>query len=95
MNTRDKFIRAELYIRGENAREYHDLLEKEKDEIEQELGYEIEWGDQLPTSRDCRISYYLRGTDSKDKSDWPRQHEWLVKHLNKMHKAFAQRVRDL
>ena len=95
MNTRDKFIRAELYIKGEDARQYHDLLEKEKDEIEQELGYGLEWGDQLPTSRDCRISYYLNDTDSRNKSDWPRQHEWLVNHLNKMHQAFAQRVRDL
>ena len=95
MNTRDKFIRAELYIRGEDASEYHDLLEKEKDKIEQELGYGLKWGDQQPTSRDCRISYYLHDTDPRDKSDWPRQHEWLVEHLNKMHQAFAQRVRDL
>lgn len=95
INMREKYIRVEMYIKGDDAREYHDLLELEKDEIEQKLGYQLEWGDQLPTSRDRRISHYLHNTDPKDESDWPRQHEWLAKHLNKMHRAFEQQVRDL
>lgn len=95
INMRDKFIRVELYIKGEDAEEYLNFLGAGIDEIEQELGYELEWGDQQATSRDCRISHYLRNTDPRNKSDWPRQHEWLVEHLNKMHQAFAQRVRDL
>ncbi len=69
INMRDKFIRAELYIRGDDAKEYHDLLKQEKDEIEQELGHQLEWGDQQPTSRDCRISHYLHNADPRDKSD--------------------------
>ena len=96
MNTQqNQFIRVELYIKGENAGERLALLEEKKEEIEQELGYPLEWGDQLPTARDRRISYALHDVDLKDVSDWPRQHEWLAKHLNKMHKAFAQRVKDL
>jgi hypothetical protein len=31
----------------------------------------------------------------KTKPDWPRQHEWLAKRLNDMHRVFAQRVRAL
>ena len=96
MNTWEKFIRVELYIKGENAEEHLDLLGRKKEEIEQELGFELEWGDQLPTAQqDRRIAYYLREVDPQDKSNWPRQHEWLVRHLNKMHQVFAQRVRDL
>ncbi len=96
INMRDKFIRVELYIKGEDAEDYLDSLMQKKDEIERELGYELEWGDQkAAASRDRRISYYLHNTDPRNKSDWPRQHEWLVEHLNKMHGAFAQRVRDL
>ncbi|MYB88401.1 MAG: DUF4268 domain-containing protein [Proteobacteria bacterium] len=95
INMRDKFIRAELYIRGNDASEYHGLLEQQKDEIEQELGYQLEWGDQQPSSRDHRISYYLRNSDPRNKQDWPRQHEWLVEHLNKLHQVFVQRVRGL
>lgn len=93
-NSVKKFIRVEIYIAGEDAEERLGLLEQKKDEIERELDCQLEWGDQLPTSRDRRISYYLRDVDPKDESDWPRQHEWLVEHLNKMHRAFAQRVRE-
>ncbi len=96
INMRDKFIRVELYIKGEDAEDYLDSLMQKKDEIERELGYELEWGDQkAAASHDRRISHYLHNTDPRNKSDWPHQHEWLVEHLNKMHRAFAQRVRDL
>ena len=95
MNTWDKFIRVELYISGKDANERLDLLEHQKDEIERELDNRLKWGDQSPTARDRRIAYYLRGVDPEDESDWTRQHEWLAEHLNKMHRAFAQRVRNL
>lgn len=31
----------------------------------------------------------------KDKTDWPRQHEWLAKRVNEMLRVFAPRVRAL
>lgn len=65
-----------------------------KEKIEQELGHMLEW-EKLPTARDSRISSYLRNVNPDDESDWPRQHEWIVKHLNEMHRVFSQRVRDL
>ena len=95
MNTWDKFIRVELYIAGEDAEQRLVLLEGQKDEIEEELGYTLEWGDQSPTARDRRIAYYRRDIDPENETDWPRQHEWLATHLNAMHRVFAQRVRDL
>ena len=95
MHSREKYVRVELYISGEEASERHDRLELEKDEIERELGYSLEWGDQSPTSRDRRISYYRRDVDPDDESDWPAQHEWLAKHVNNMHRVFFQRVRDV
>ena len=95
MNSREKYIRVELYISGEEANERLGLLELQKHEIENEIGYPLEWGDQSATARDRRIAYYLRAVDPDDESDWPRQHEWLAKYLNAMHRAFAQRVRDL
>jgi hypothetical protein len=36
---------------------------------------------------------YLNEVDPEDEADWPRQHEWLAKRLNGMHRVFAQRVR--
>lgn len=95
MNTWDKVIRVELYISGDNAAERLVLLEGQKDEIERELGYPLEWGDQSPTARDRRISYYLREVDPENEPDWPQQHQWIAEHLNKMHRAFARRVGEL
>ena len=95
MNTWDKLIRVELYIRGEGADDRLAFLEQAKDEIEGELGYPLNWGDQSATARDRRISYYLREVDPEKESDWHRQHQWLCDHLNKMHNAFAGRVGKL
>ncbi len=95
ISTWEKYVRVELYIVGEKAEDRLDLLEQKKDEIEQEMEYPLEWGDQSANGRDRRISFYLRDVDLENESDWPRQHEWLTKHLNDMHRAFAQQVRDL
>ena len=95
MNTVEKFLRVELYIFSEDANERLGLLERNKDEIERKFGYPLKWGDQSPAARDRRIAYYLRDVDLAEESDWPRQHDWLAKHLNEMHHAFAQQVRDL
>lgn len=84
-------IRAELYIAGDRAKAYFGLLKGQKGAIERDLGYPLEW-EELPSRRDCRVSSYLNDVDPEDKSDWPRQHEWLAKRLNDMHRVFAQRV---
>ena len=87
-------IRAELYLRGDNAKAFFGLLKQQKDPIEQELNYPLEW-EELPAGQDCRIASYLDGVNPEEESDWPRQHEWLAKRLNDMHGAFFRRVREL
>jgi hypothetical protein len=87
-------IRAELYISGDHAKAFLNLLKKQKDAIENELGYAVEW-EELPSRRDCRISTYLNDVDPEDEKDWPRQHEWLAKRLNDLHRVFSRRVGDL
>lgn len=87
-------VRAELYISGDRAKAFFGLLKTQKDAIERELGYPLDWED-LPSRRDCRISSYLKDVDPEDEADWPRQHEWLAKRLNDMHRVFAQRVSAL
>ena len=87
-------IRAELYLRGDNAKAFFGLLKQQKDPIEQELNYPLEW-EELPAGQDCRIASYLNGVNPEEESDWPRQHEWLAKRLNDMHGVFFRRVREL
>lgn len=94
MNRAKEYVRAELYISGSDAKRLQEYLNDERREIEQELGYSLEW-EELPSKRDCRIACYLSGVDPEDESDWPRQHDWLASHLNDLHRVFSGRVRNL
>lgn len=87
-------IRAELYIAGEAAKALFNLLLQQRDAIENELGYSLDW-EELPARRDSRISSYLDDVDPEDEADWPRQHEWMTQRLNDMHQVFAKRLRAL
>jgi hypothetical protein len=87
-------IRSELYIAGDRAKAFFGLLQRQKEAIERDLGYPLEW-EELPSRRDSRVSCYLNEVDPEDRADWPRQHEWLAKRLNDMHRAFAPRVSKL
>jgi hypothetical protein len=89
-----KQIRSELYIAGDQAKAFFGLLRNQKEAIEQELGYPLEW-EELPSRRDCRISSYLNEVDPEDEAAWPVQHAWLAKRLNDMHRVFVDRVSAL
>jgi hypothetical protein len=87
-------VQADLYISGNSAKAFFGLLHQQKEAIEQEIGYPLEW-EELPARQDCRILSYLNNVDPEDEKDWPRQHEWLAGRLNDMHRVFAHRVRTL
>lgn len=87
-------IRAELYIAGDQAKAFLAALKAQSEAIERELGYSLEW-EELPSRRDCRIACYLNEVDPENAADWPRQHEWLAKRLNDLHRVLASRVKVL
>ena len=93
-NTRHQYIRAILYISGEDAKAFFHLLQNQKQEIEGELGYPLEW-EELPNNTDSKIFASLDNTDPKNEEDWARQHQWLAAKLNELHRVFANRVREL
>jgi len=84
-------IRAELYISGDKAKRYIALLQVQKEAVERELGYSLSW-EELPAGQDSRVVSYMNDVDPENRADWPRQHEWLAKRLNEMHRVFAPRV---
>jgi hypothetical protein len=94
MSRPNKQIRVEIYLSGANAKAHFGLLKRQKDAIERELGYALEW-EELPEGQDSRIATYLNDADTEDSNDWPRQHEWLTKRLNDMRRVFGERVRAL
>lgn len=87
-------VRAELYISSEKAKPFFYLLQEQREAIEKDLGYSIDW-EELPSRRDSRISITLDDVDPENEADWPSQHAWLSKHLNDFHRVFVNRVRLL
>jgi len=87
-------IRSELYLSGRNATAHFRLLHEQKDNIEHECDYELDW-QELPDARASRIAISLNNVDPWNEDDWPRQHEWLATRLNDLHRVFAHRVRAL
>jgi hypothetical protein len=91
MITNKNKLRAEIYLSGANAKAFFGLLERQKDAIEGELGYKLDW-EELPSKQDSRIAIYLDNADPRNEADWPRQHSWLADRLNDLHRVFAPRV---
>jgi hypothetical protein len=89
-----KQVRADLNIANEYAKEFFYLLREQRQAIEAELGYELAW-EELPSGRDTRISITMNNVDPENRSDWPRQHEWLAQRVNDLHRVFGNRVRPL
>ncbi|MGI4731437.1 MAG: DUF4268 domain-containing protein [Janthinobacterium lividum] len=87
-------VRAELYMSNPSAKAWFHLLHAQKDAIEAEIGYSLDW-EELPEGKDTRISTPLSGIDPEDQSDWSRQHEWLADRLNQFHRVFCNRVKLL
>ena len=87
-------VRAEVYISTEHAQGFFDLLRAQKDALERDLGYALDW-EELPNRRDCRVSVALDEADPENEADWPRQHEWLASRVNELHRVFAPRIKTL
>lgn len=89
-----KQVRAEVYISGGKAKAFFHLLAAQKSEIESDLGFALDW-EELPEGQDSRISVSLDDADPANEGDWTRQHEWLAKRMNEMHRVLAPRIKAL
>lgn len=94
MHRPKRYVRVELYLKGDRAKAMLAQLQTDRAAIESELGYAVDW-EELPARRDCRVSLVLSDTDPSNEQEWPQQHQWLAKHINDFHRVFAPRVADL
>lgn len=93
-NSRDKRLTAELYLCDENAKAYFHLLKRDRAAIESGFGEELSW-QELPDKKASRIMVHKENTDPTDESDWPNQHSWMAERLERLNRAFRQRVKAL
>jgi Domain of unknown function (DUF4268) len=94
MNTQKGFIQAHFNCYGTDAKAHFFLLQDQRDEIENEVGFPLEW-EELPGKKESRVSVRQHSIDPTNQDAWQEQHDWLADCLDKLHKAFAQRVKVL
>ena len=84
-------IRVELYLTGGTQRRYYEALRNQRSEIESELRTKLNWLEN-PTTSSIRIE---AEADPSDRSDWPRQFEWLTNNVKAFDKAFRHRINSV
>lgn len=94
VNMPKAFIKVGVECFGSDAKAYFALLERNRDVIEQDLGYPLEW-ERLPNRKQARIASRREDVDVANKDDWPAQHLWMAQRLESLHRVFAPRIREL
>ena len=79
-------VLVEWYITNDKDL-YHKLF-KYKDQIEQELGFNLEWNE-LPDKKASRI-LISKNADFSDNDSWPSQFEWMMQTAIKMKKVIKK-----
>jgi len=91
-NVYEKRIRVGMYITPKNADAFFTALKTHKAEIESGLG-PVVWHDTAVQER--AVLQYLGDADGADKSDWQRQHDWMIERLRSFYRVFAPIVKTL
>jgi len=94
VNSQAGFIEVGVDCLGPDAKPHFYLLQQEKEEIEKEVGYALDW-EELPNRKQSRVSVRKNGVDPNDKANWPAQHEWLADKLEGIYRAFSPRIKEL
>jgi hypothetical protein len=91
--TSDPQLRVEFYISVPEAHKYFEILASKKSDIETEIGQPLIWSNP-PAKQTCK-AYVRRSANFLDSSQWPQQQEWLRENLEKFHRVFAPRIKQL
>jgi hypothetical protein len=93
-SVRDKFIRVEFLINGNDSKEKFDEL-KEKYELDSydKIDKQLIW-DKLE-ERKVSWVYIQKDVDVNNKSDWPNQFQWILTNLEKMDDFFRPKLKTI
>lgn len=90
MNTQMPGLKVQLHI--PNSEEFFESLYDSKDEIEDELGYELEWVNRENTKSANII--IAKKTEVKDESTWEENIKWHLTRATEFYEVFADRVKN-
>jgi hypothetical protein len=91
-SVRDNFIRIDINIAGDNAKEKFNILKgKFESDSKNIFGDELIW-DELPNAKQS-IIYYKKFIDVKNRNLWNDQHEWFRSNLEKFDEYFRPKIK--
>jgi hypothetical protein len=93
LSFRKNWLVVNIYLGGAYAMAHFYLLKEQQEEIEQAMGYELEW-DEREGKKSCSIEI-KNHTDLEDRDQWPSHADWLIKHLADFQRVFRPRVKQL
>ncbi len=83
---KDDNIGIELCINSDNAKFIYAELFKQKNEIEDQIGAQLEWKE-LPDRKTSRVLLY-KSVQTDNEDNWPEQFAWLQSTLEKFDRTF-------
>jgi hypothetical protein len=92
-NSYKNSLRVGIYLRKDAEALFH-LLKQQADEVEAEVGYDLEWLPR-PEVKQTIIRHEWEGHDPLDESAWQEQFKILSDALTAFHDAFRPRLQDL
>ncbi|ARU43062.1 hypothetical protein CCB81_02410 [Armatimonadetes bacterium Uphvl-Ar2] len=93
-NTRDDRLSVELFIVGVEAKARFAHLVGQRQHIEQQLGFELDW-QELPDALACRIASWYPDAPIEDEHRWNEYLGWLEQRLVVMDRVLRPIVRSL
>ncbi len=92
INVRDASLTAGVYL-YQNMKALYPVLWSQKDEIERDLGFSLDWREEpdTPTS----IISVKKDMNPTDEADWPNQNLWFQSTLEKLAKVFGPRIQRI
>ena len=94
LNTSDNILGAEIYINHEDAKTYFSALVVQREAIERELGFQLDWRE-LPDRKGSRILVERSISAPLDETYWPEYFVWLKEKLEAIQKVFRPRIREI
>ncbi len=93
LHSSEEWIAVHLVMQGPNAAAHYALLERQREEIDRDLGEDLEW---RPSSKkEQHVRLRRTNADSTQRENWPDQLTWMVSTLETFDKTFRQRLKSL
>jgi hypothetical protein len=94
VNQQARRLGVEIMVAGKQPKLHFKQLLARKDEIEQQLGFALEWLE-LPEAHQCRIVSWRNDSPLQDETRWDEFAEWMADRIIRMDAAFRPLVKAL